>query len=384
MAEKKDYYEVLGVSKDASVDDIKKAYRKKAKQYHPDLNPGDKASEKSFKEANEAYEVLSDSDKKSRYDRFGHAGTDESGAYGGGGAYSGFGGFGGGDMEIDINDIFGSFFGGSTRTQRHGGPQRGADIEQSVVLSFEEAAKGLETDINISRFENCSECSGSGAKKGTTTETCQTCHGTGQIRHQQRTPLGVFQNVATCTTCGGEGKIVKEPCEKCSGKGQTRITRKINVKIPAGIDHGQTLTLRGEGNHGKKGGPAGDLYITVSVRQHSIFTRNGYDVHCIVPITFIEATLGAEIDVPTLSGKMKLKIPEGTQNGTSFRMRGEGIQKLRSSAKGDQYVKIAIEVPKQLNSNQRKLLREFGNSLNQNNFEQQKTFFKKMKETLGL
>lgn len=378
MAEKRDYYEVLGLQKGASDDEIKKAYRQMAKKYHPDLNPGDKEAEAKFKEANEAYSVLSDSEKKARYDQFGHAGTDDSGAYGAGG-FGGFGGFG--DMDIDIGDIFGSFFGGgTTRTARRNGPVRGADIEQNLQLTFEEAAKGVEVELNVSRYENCDDCDGTGAKKGTSVETCSVCNGTGQVRHQQRTPFGVFQNVTTCTACGGEGKVIKEKCSKCGGRGQVRKTRKIKVKIPAGIDNGQTLTIRNEGHHGKKGGPSGDVYVTVQIRPHKLFTRRGYDVHCTIPITFVEATLGTEIDVPTLYGKVKLKIPEGTQNATSFRLRGEGIQKIRGNGKGDQYVKVLVEIPKNLNAHQKKLLTEFGDSLGNNNYQQKKGFFETVRD----
>lgn len=378
MAEKRDYYEVLGVQKGASDDEIKKAYRKLAKKYHPDLNPGDKNAEANFKEVNEAYSVLSDSDKRSRYDRFGHAGTDESGAYGGAGGFGGFGGFG--DMDIDLGDIFGSFFGGGTRTSRRNGPQRGADIEQNLQLTFEEAAKGVEVEINISRYENCDSCKGTGAKGGTAVETCSVCHGSGQVRTQTRTPFGVMQNVGTCSACGGTGSIIKDKCTKCGGRGQIRVTKKINVKIPAGIDNGQTLTVRGEGHCGKKGGPNGDVYLTIQIRKHKIFTRKGFDVYCTIPITFVEATLGTEIDVPTLNGNVKLKIPEGTQNATSFRLRGEGIERLRGNGKGDQYVKVLVEVPKNLNQNQKELLKKFGDSLGASNYQQKKGFFETVKE----
>ena len=383
MAEKRDYYEILGLQKGASEAEIKKAFRKKAKEHHPDLNPDNKKAEASFKEANEAYAILSDSEKKARYDQFGHAGTDDSGA--GGGYGGGYGGFGG-DMDIDLSDIFGSFFGGggASRGSRRNGPQKGRDIEQTIVLTFEEAAKGVEKDLNISRYEHCDDCGGTGAKKGTSAQTCSACNGAGQVRQQTRTPLGVFQNVVTCSACGGEGSIIKDACNSCSGKGQVRKTRKINVKIPAGIDHGQTLTLRGEGDHGKKGGPSGDLYITVSVRQHALFTRTGYDVHCTIPITFVEAALGAEIEAPTLDGKVNLKVADGTQTGTTFRLRGKGIQRIRGNGRGDQFVKVVVEIPKNLTDKQRQLLKEFGATLGNHNSQQKTSFFDKMKETLGL
>ncbi len=371
MAEKRDYYEVLGVQKGAGDDEIKKAYRKKAKQYHPDLNPGDKAAEASFKEVNEAYAILSDPEKKSRYDQYGHRGVDDNGA-GGFGGFD-FGGFGG--MDVDLGDIFGSFFGGGQqRGARRNGPRKGADIQQNIVLSFEQAAKGFETKIDITVSEDCTDCKGTGAKNGTEIETCSTCGGSGQVRQQQRTPFGVFQNVTTCNTCMGTGKVVKERCTKCSGKGKIRRTKTINVKIPAGIDHGQVLTVRGEGNHGANGGPAGDVYLVVTVKPHKLFTREGYDVHCTIPISFVDATLGAEIEVPTLNGTAKIKVPEGTQTGTKFRLRGEGIKKLRMPGNGDQIVKITVEVPKNLNSQQKKLLKEFGNAMGGNHH---KSFFKK-------
>lgn len=380
LANKRDYYEVLGLSKGASDDEIKKAYRKLAKKYHPDLNPDDKQAEANFKEVNEAYAVLSDSDKKAKYDQFGHAGVDEQGGFGGGG-FGGFGGFGG--MDVDLGDIFGSFFGGgSSSASRRNGPQRGADIEQTIQLTFEEAAKGKAIELNVSRYEKCDECDGSGAKKGTSAETCSNCQGRGTVNVVKRTMLGMMQSTTTCPACGGKGKVIKEKCTKCGGSGQERKTKKINVKIPAGIDHGQTLTVRGEGHCGKNGGPNGDVYVTVLIKPDKIFTRNGYDVHCTMPITFIEATLGAELEVATLHGKVKIKIPEGTQNGTSFRLRGEGIEKLRGSGRGDQYVKILVEVPKKLNAKQKKKLEEFGESLGLENFQQKKGFLDKIKEKM--
>ena len=380
MADKRDYYDVLGLSRGASDDEIKKAYRKLAKKYHPDLNPDDKKAETNFKEVNEAYAVLSDKDKKARYDQFGHAGVDESGGFGGGG-------FGG--MDVDLGDIFGSFFGGGSSFfggggggARRNGPQRGADIEQRIELTFEQAAKGTKLDLNISRYENCSECGGSGAKKGTSPETCSVCGGRGSVNTVKRTMLGMMQTTAPCTACGGKGQIIKEKCSSCNGSGQERKTKKINIKVPAGIDHGQTITLRGEGHRGKNGGPSGDVYVTIFIKPDKIFTRNGFDVYCKMPITFIEATLGAEIDVATLHGKVNLKIPEGTQNGTKFRLRGEGIERLRGNGRGDQIVEVVVEVPKKLNSNQKKKLKEFGDSLGLDNFQEKKSFLDKLKEKI--
>ena len=287
-------------------------------------------------------------------------------------------------MDVDLGDIFGSFFGGGSGggAARRNGPQRGTDIEQRVELTFEQAATGTSLELNISRYEDCSECGGSGAKKGTSPETCPTCGGRGTVNAVKRTMLGMMQTTTTCNACGGKGKIIKEKCTSCGGNGQTRKTKKINIKIPAGIDHGQTLTLRGEGNRGKNGGPSGDVYVTVIIKPDKIFTRNGYDVYCKMPITFIEATLGAEIDVATLHGKVNLKIPEGTQNGTKFRLRGEGIDRLRGNGRGDQIVEVVVEVPKKLNSAQKKKLKEFGESLGLENFQEKKGFLDKIKEKL--
>ena len=282
-------------------------------------------------------------------------------------------------FKIDFSDIFGSFFGGGRQSSRTG-PRKGQDIEVRPELTFEEAALGCEKQITVSRMESCVECEGSGAKKGTSADTCSKCGGTGQIRQQQRTVLGDFMNVTTCPACGGTGKIIKEPCAECGARGQVKKTAKITVKVPAGIDSDQTMTLRGEGNAGSLGGPPGDLYVTIRIKKHILYERKGSDVYCNVPVTFVEAALGCEIDVPTLHGTAKLKIPEGTQNSTTFRMRGEGMQKLRGSGKGDQFVKILVEVPKSLNSKQKQLLKEFGNSLGTNNFQQKKGFFENMKD----
>ncbi len=379
MADKRDYYEVLGVQKGATDDEIKKAYRKLAKKYHPDLNPDDKSAEARFKEANEAYAVLSDSEKKARYDQFGHAGTDES--YGAGGGYNPFGG--GAGFDVDLGDIFGSFFGGGAARQTRSGPMRGRNLHESVTITFEEAAMGVEKTINISRYEKCDTCAGSGAKKGTQPKTCPTCHGSGQVRSVQRTILGSFASVTTCTVCGGEGSVIDDPCTDCGGNGLVRKQRKITVKIPAGIDNGQTITLRGEGDHGKKGGPAGDVLLLVNVKKHAIFRRNGYDVYMELPISYVEAALGAEIDVPTLYGEVKLKVPEGTQSATSFRIKGKGINRLGGGGQGDQYVKAIVEVPKHLNDKQRELLKSFGETLGIRSFSERKSFFEKVKDNFG-
>ncbi|MGN1059832.1 MAG: molecular chaperone DnaJ, partial [Clostridia bacterium] len=341
MAEKRDYYEVLGVDKSASAEEIKKAYRKMAKQYHPDLHPDDKEAEAKFKEVNEAYEVLSDAEKKQRYDQFGHAGVDPN--FGAGGYSGGF------DGGFDIGDIFEGFFGGGAGFGRGGArrnaPKRGADLEAEVTISFEEAAFGCEKEIHLYRTEFCPDCDGSGAKAGSEVTTCTACGGSGQVRSTQRTILGNMSTVSTCTACGGKGKIVKEPCGKCAGKGKIRKSRTIKVKIPAGIDNGQSISLSGQGNVGDKGAPSGNLFVTVTVRPHDLFQRSGADVMCEVPITFVQAALGAELEVPTLDGKVKYTIPEGTQTGTVFRLKGKGIPMLRRSGRGDQYVKVTVEVP---------------------------------------
>ncbi len=376
MAEKRDYYEVLGVSKGASPEEIKKAYRKLAKQYHPDLNPDNKEAEQKFKEAGEAYEVLSDPDKKQRYDQFGHAGVDPNFGAGGGG----FGGFGGG---FDFGDIFEGFFGGGFGGGRGGArrnaPKPGSDLETTLNITFEEAAFGCEKEIHLYRTEFCPDCGGSGAESGSEVTTCTVCGGSGQVRSTQRTILGNMSTVTTCSACGGKGKIVKNPCGKCAGKGKVRKSRTIKVNIPAGIDHGQSISLSGQGNVGDQGAPAGNLYVTVSVSPHEIFKRNNYDVMSEVPITFVQAALGAELEVPTLDGKVKYSIPEGTQTGTVFRLKGKGIPMLRRSGRGDQYVKVVVETPTHLSAKQKELLRQFEGGLKSNNHTKQKSFFDKMR-----
>ena len=378
MADKRDYYEVLGVDKSASDADIKKAYRKLAKQYHPDMNPGDKTAEGKFKEANEAYEVLSEPQKRAQYDQFGHAGMNAGGFNGGFGDFD-FGGFG---------DIFETFFGGSGfggRTSRTGrGPQKGADIKLSMELSFEEAAFGVEKEVSIDRMERCEKCAGSGSKPGHQSSTCRQCSGTGQIQYKQRTPFGQFVNIKTCDVCHGEGKIITDPCDSCNGKGRVRKSVKRSLNVPAGIDDGQTILLRGEGEPGTKGGPSGDLNIMVRVKPHPIFQRQGIDVICEMPITFVQATLGSEMEVPTLDGKVKYTVPEGTQTGAIFRLKGKGIPFLRGSGRGDQRVRVNIEVPKKLNDKQKELLREFAELSGDEVHEQRKSFFDKMKDALGM
>lgn len=350
MADKRDYYEVLGVNKGASDAEIKKAYRKVAKKYHPDLNPGDKAAEEKFKEVNEAYSVLSDADKRARYDQYGHAGVDSN--FGAGG-----GGFNG---DFDFGDIFGDIFGGFGfgGGQRRRGPKRGNDVRQVITITFEEAAFGTKKTIHLTKQEKCSTCGGTGAKPGTHPETCQHCHGSGQVRVQQRTPFGVIANVTTCPDCKGTGKIIKEPCRDCRGTGKVRKEGAVEVNIPAGIDDGQTMQLSGKGEAGDPGAPNGDLLLTVHVRPHEIFKRNENDIMMTMPVSVTQAILGATLKVPTLDGPVEYDIPEGTQPGTRFRLRGKGIPYLRGSGRGDQYVTVEVEIPKNLSAKQKELIKE--------------------------
>ncbi|MBQ7654335.1 MAG: molecular chaperone DnaJ [Clostridia bacterium] len=362
MAEKRDYYEVLGVGKNASEDEIKKAYRKLAKQYHPDLNPGDKTAEEKFKEANEAYEVLSDSTKKARYDQFGHAGVDPNYGAGGAGGAGGFGGGFGGGMDFDLGDLFGSFFGGGFGGGRQANPnaaRRGEDCQAKITISFEEAAKGCKKKVDINRIEVCPECNGTGAKKGTSVNTCSECSGRGQVNVQQRTAFGVISTTKVCPKCGGKGKTIPNPCEKCHSNGRISKRVSIDIDVPAGIDDRQIINIRGEGNKGVNGGPAGDLKVAVFVRPHPFFERDGYDVWCDITVSFAQAVLGDSIQVMTLDGKVKYDLPAGTQPGTVFKLRGRGIQVLNSRSKGDQLVRINVDVPKNLSAHQRDLIREF-------------------------
>ena len=374
---KRDYYEVLGIQKGASEDEIKKAYKKLARKYHPDMNPGDKEAEEKFKEINEANEVLSDPTKKARYDQFGFAGVDPNYGAGGGGWGDGAAGFDFGDL----GDIFGSFFGGGFggAQQRRNGPQRGESIRMSVSVSFTEAAFGCDKDVTLERSEQCPSCHGNGCAEGTTPEICPECRGSGTVQVRRQTPMGVFATTATCTKCGGNGKIIHQPCAECHGNGRVHKRRTVKVSIPAGIDNGQTISLRGQGHAGKNGGPNGDLLITVMVKPHDLFRRDGTSVFCEAPITFTQAVLGAELEIPTIDGKVKYTIPEGTQTGTVFRLRGKGIPVLNGRGRGDQYVTVTIETPRNLNKEQKDALRKFGETLGEGNYEQQKSFFKKFK-----
>ena len=379
MADKRDYYEVMGVPKNASEDEIKKAYRKLAKQYHPDLNPGNKEAEEKFKEVNEAYEVLSDKEKRARYDQFGHAGVDPN--FGGGpGGGDPFGG-------VDIGDIFGSFFGGgfggARRQANPNAPRRGSDAEAVLTISFEEAAKGCKKQVSYAVVDSCESCHGTGAEPGTQSRTCPQCNGTGQVRISQRTPFGVVQTSRGCDKCGGTGKVIEHPCRSCNGTGRVRRQKNIEVTIPAGIDDEQVLNVSGHGNAGYNGGPAGDLHVYVTVRPHPIFERRGNDVWCEMPITFTQAALGAEVTVPTLDGRVSYRVYEGTQPGDVFKLRGKGIPNINGRGRGDQYVRVTIEVPKNLSAKQKELLREFEKSAGDKNYQKRKGFFDKIKEMFG-
>ena len=382
--QKRDYYEVLGVSKGASDDEIKRAYRKLAKKYHPDMNPGDKEAEAKFKEVNEAYSILSDSEKLARYDQFGHAGVDPN--YGAGGPGGGFGGFDMGD--IDLGDIFGSFFGGGfggfggSASSRRNGPQKGESLRASLTISFEEAAFGCEKEINLNRTEECEACHGSGAEPGTTAETCPDCRGTGVVRVQQRTGGFAFSSTAPCSRCRGTGKIIHTPCKACGGSGSVKKSKRVTVSIPAGIDDGQAISLRGQGNAGKNGGPAGDLIVAVHVKPHPQFHRDGTTVLYEQPVTFYQAVMGAELEIPTIDGKVKYNLPAGTQTGTTFRLRGKGIPELRGRGRGDQYVTVRVQVPTSLNGEQKEALRAFAEAMGEDVPEESglKGFFDKHKK----
>lgn len=382
MAEKKDYYEILGVSKTATDDEIKKAYRRLAKKYHPDVNPNNPEAEARFKEAGEAYQILSNPETRAKYDQFGHAAFDAASGYGGG-AGSGFGGFG-----FDVNDIFDSIFGGGFGGfgGNRGGrtPQRGADLRASLEISFEEAVFGTEKDITINKSVPCDACEGTGSKSKET-KRCSVCGGTGQVQVKQNTPFGQFMNVKTCDKCGGTGKAVDDPCQVCRGKGFVRKAVKVHVKIPAGIDNGQAISISGMGEPGSKGGAPGNLLVSVRIRPHKILQRDGYDIHVEKVISVAQAALGDTIKIETIDGLVELNIPEGTQSGVSLRMRGKGVPKLQSSGRGDQYVHLTVEIPKHLTEKQKEMLREFdaamGGTLQKTEGETQerKSFFGKKK-----
>ena len=377
MAEKRDYYEVLGVKKGASEDELKKAYRKLAKENHPDLHPGDKECEARFKEINEAYEVLSDPDKRAKYDQFGHAAFDPSQGFGGGGGFGGFEGFGGfGDI---FSDIFGGGFGfGGGGGRNPNAPRKGDNLRATVNIKFEEAAFGVKKDVFVSKIEQCPDCKGTGCAEGTTAEVCPDCKGTGTVMSTKRTPFGMVQSSEQCPKCRGRGKIIHSPCKTCRGMGSVRRQHKVSVSIPAGIDDGQTISLKGQGNAGLNGGPAGDLLITVLVQPHARFERDGASILLDQEISFAQAALGAEVEVPTLDGKVKLNIPEGTQTGTTFRLKGKGVPFLRNGGRGDQFVTVNVAVPRSMTSTQKNALRRYAETMGET--VEQKNIFGKHKK----
>ena len=378
MAEnKRDYYEVLGVDKTASADEIKKAYRKSAMKYHPDRNPGDKTAEEKFKELGEAYEVLSDDQKRARYDQFGHAGVDPN--YGGGAG--GYGGYGFGDFG-DLGDIFGDIFGGgsSRRANTQNYPRRGENVVSRLELTFEEAAFGCDKEVSSQRIENCNSCSGSGSADGVI-ETCSQCRGTGQVRTVQNFMGMQMASTATCPSCSGRGKIIKNPCNTCKGKGKVRRTNRVKVKIPAGVDHGQSVRVRGEGCVGSNGGPNGDLLVEILIRRHAIFQREDMDVMCEVPISFAQAALGAEIQVPTLDGKVSYTIPEGTQTGREFILRDKGIPDIGNpKRRGNHRFTVVVETPTKLTKEQKELLRQLDGTMEKHETPKMKKFFDSIKD----
>lgn len=376
MADKRDYYEVLGVQKGAGAEEIKKAYRKLALKYHPDRNPDNKEAEEKFKEAAEAYEVLSDEEKRSRYDQFGFAGVDPNygagqGGSGFGGGFGGFGGFG------DLGDIFGNIFGGGSRQANTNAPRRGENVGARLDLTFEEAAFGCEKEITVQRIENCAECSGTGSADGAV-ETCSTCRGAGQVRTQQNFMGMTMQSTSVCPQCNGRGKVIKTPCRTCKGKGKVYRNKALKVKVPAGVDHGQSVRIRGEGCVGSNGGPNGDVLVEIRVKRHPIFEREDYTVYCEVPITFTQAALGAQIQVPTLDGKVSFDLPEGTQTGTVFTLRGKGIPVVNSTRRGDQKFSVVVETPTKLSKEQKELLRKLDGEMDET--PKRKKFFESIKD----
>lgn len=376
----KDLYEILNVNKDATQDEIKKAYRNLAKKYHPDLNPNDSEAEQKFKEVNGAYEILSDPEKRERYDRFGPAGVDPQV---GGNGY-GYGGFE--DIFGDIFDIFGGGFGrtgGFSQKSRRTGPVKGADLRYDLNIEFKEAVFGTEKEIQIRRMEECSTCSGTGAKPGTHKETCSKCNGTGEVRYAQQTPLGQFVRVGTCDECQGTGEIIKEKCPTCNGAGREAKNKRIIVKVPPGVDNGSIISLRGEGEGGQRGGPSGDLYVYIRVKEDSVFKRQGNNLYLDIPISFTEAALGAIIEVPTLEGVENYNIPSGTQTGTEFKLKNKGVPNLRGVGRGNLFFTVNIEVPSNLNERQKKLLLEFSKESGEVYKEHKKGFYQKIKDVFN-
>ena len=382
MADKRDYYEVLGVSKTATDDELKKAYRKLAKQYHPDLHPGDKEAEAKFKEINEAYEILSDADKRAKYDQYGFAAFDPN---------SGFGGFDGGFGGFDdLGDILGSIFGGGFGgfgggfggggQRRNNGPRKGENVRVNLTLDFEEAVFGCKKEIPVNMVETCPDCKGTGCAEGTHPETCPDCGGRGTVVRTQRTAMGMMQSTSQCPRCNGRGQVIHTPCPTCKGNGRIRKKKTVSVNIPAGIDNGQTVSLRGLGNEGVNGGAPGDLLVTVTVRAHALFARDGSSILLVLPISYAQAVLGAEVTVPTLTGKVKLTIPEGTDTGATFRLKGKGVPFLRGNGSGDQFVTVNIETPKKLNDTQKEALRKFAEAMDEPVAAEKKRGFGKKKK----
>jgi molecular chaperone DnaJ len=374
VPEKRDYYDILGVSRTASNEEIKRAYRKLAKKYHPDLNPGNKEAETHFKEASEAYTVLSDPEKRQIYDQHGHAGLNGQG----------FGGFNGAGFDIDLEDLFGSFFGGGFggRTRRRSNePRRGANLRYRMTLNFMEAAFGIEREITITKEDVCETCGGTGTRDGSRPEQCSMCHGTGQVSQRQQTLFGTMMTSRPCPNCGGKGTVIKDPCPSCGGRGRKQKSKRLKVNVPAGINEGEMLTMRGEGEPGSHGGPYGDLYIEVHIRAHPVFKREGYNTYCEIPITFPQAALGCDLDVPTIDGPYTYTIKEGTQPGDTFTIRGKGIPHInRSNVRGDHIFRVILEVPRSLNEQQKALLQQFDSTCSDKNYQKRGSFFSKIKD----
>jgi molecular chaperone DnaJ len=380
--EKRDYYEVLGVARGATEEEVKKAFRKLAMKYHPDKNPDNKESEAKFKEINEAYEVLSDTEKRNLYDQFGHAGVNQNAGGFGGGA-GGFGDFGG--FEDILSEMFGGGFGGFRSSGRRSGPVKGADLRVDLTITFEEAAFGVEKNIEFYRTEDCQSCGGTGAESGSKVSTCAQCGGAGEVKFAQRSLFGETISVRQCTTCGGTGKTIDKPCHTCKGKGKVKKKRAIDIKIPAGVTGGNQLTLREEGDLGTKGGPRGDVYVVLRVLNHAVFKRDGNDIFCDVEITYTQAVLGDEIIVPTLDGKVSYKIPDGTPSGKTFRLKGKGVPVLNGYGRGDQYVRVIVKIPTKLNDKQKEALKAYAHTMGETleSSKGDKKFFEKVKEAFN-
>lgn len=387
MADKRDYYEVLGLNKGASDEEIKKAFRKMAMKYHPDKNPGDKKAEEAFKEVNEAYSILSDPEKKQRYDQFGHAGVDPNAGFGGTGGFGGAGGFGG------FEDIFSQMFGGGGFSGSSSGgfggfggfggrpgPRRGRDLQKAITITFDEAAHGVEKEISLNKYVVCPTCNGEGNEPGTSKVKCDKCNGTGQVTKTQNTMFGRFQTTGPCSECGGTGEKIETSCHECNGSGKVRKTVKLNVKIPKGVDNDTVIPIRGQGEPGEIGAPAGDLYIVIAVKPHKLFTRSGDNLNLEIPISFEQAALGDEITVPSIDGKLSYTIPSGTQPGTIFRLKGKGMPNVRSGRYGDLFVKVKLEVPRNLSDEQKKLIRQMSDSLTADSYKEKKSFGEKIKD----